>query len=93
LFWAARGAAWWAARDAARSAARDGARRELARREGSCQVSEWRGWANGAGLLLATLAEWVCSENAMVGGCTGFVCRVDGRLWVGRNKDYWLGDL
>jgi hypothetical protein len=50
---------------------------------------ELAGLAEGAGLPLQRIAEWVYLEPYLwqARGCSAFICLLDGRAWVGRNND------
>jgi hypothetical protein len=48
---------------------------------------EAEGLAEGAGLSLQRVAEWLAVEDCASDGCSGFVCLIDGLCWIGRNND------
>jgi hypothetical protein len=50
---------------------------------------EFEGLAEGSGVPLQRLAEWVYVEECVETGCGALVCAVDGRAWVARNNDLW----
>jgi len=50
---------------------------------------ELEGMAQGANIPLQRLAEWCFVEECVQTGCSGFVWRLNGNVWVGRNNDIW----
>jgi hypothetical protein len=50
----------------------------------------FEGLAEGAGLPLQRVAEWNHVESCVDDGCSGFVGRLGGRLWVARNNDLFV---
>jgi len=50
---------------------------------------ELEGMAQGANVPLQRLAEWCFVEECVKTGCSGFVWRLRGNVWVGRNNDIW----
>jgi len=50
---------------------------------------ELEGMAQGANIPLQRLAEWCFVEECVQTGCSGFVWRLSGNVWVGRNNDIW----
>ena len=50
---------------------------------------ELEGMAQGANIPLQRLAEWCFVEECVKTGCSGFVWRLSGNVWVGRNNDIW----
>jgi len=50
---------------------------------------ELEGMAHGANIPLQRLAEWCFVEECVKAGCSGFVWRLSGNVWVGRNNDIW----
>jgi hypothetical protein len=54
---------------------------------------EFEGLAEGAGLPLQRLAEWAFIEQCMQYHCSGFIYRLNGQVWVGRNNDFAIPDL
>ena len=50
---------------------------------------ELEGMAQGADIPLQRLAEWCFVEECVETGCSGFVWRLSGNVWVGRNNDIW----
>jgi len=54
---------------------------------------EIEGMAEGANISLQRLAEWCFVEECTDSGCTGLICRLNGRAWVARNNDLWAPDL
>lgn len=51
---------------------------------------ELEGLAEGAGLPLQRVAEWNYIEVCIDDGCSGFVGRFDGHVWVARNNDAFV---
>jgi hypothetical protein len=54
---------------------------------------EFEGLADGADLPLQRLAEWAYVEECVQETCSGFVGRIDGRVWVARNNDSYVPEL
>lgn len=54
---------------------------------------ELEGMAEGANISLQRLAEWCFVEECTNSGCTGLICRFNGRAWVARNNDIWAPEL
>ena len=54
---------------------------------------EFEGISEGAGIPLQRLAEWCYVEECLNGGCSALLCRIDGRVWVARNNDYWANGM
>lgn len=50
---------------------------------------ELEGMAQGANVPLQRLAEWCFVEECVQTGCSGFVWKLSGNVWVGRNNDIW----
>lgn len=48
---------------------------------------ELAGLAEGAGLSLRRVVEWLAIEQYVSDGCSGFTVAIDGQTWVGRNND------
>jgi hypothetical protein len=51
---------------------------------------ELEGLAEGANLPLRRVAEWNYIESCVRDGCSGFVGRIDGRVWIARNNDFFI---
>lgn len=51
---------------------------------------ELEGLAEGAKLPLQRVAEWNYVENSVDDGCSGFVGRLGGHVWVARNNDMFV---
>lgn len=51
---------------------------------------ELEGLAEGARLPLQRVAEWNYIEVCIEDACSGFIGRIDGRLWVARNNDAFV---
>lgn len=54
---------------------------------------ELEGMADGAGIPLQMVAEWVAIEYCIREKCSGFVNVIDGHAWVGRNNDFLLPEV
>jgi Acyl-coenzyme A:6-aminopenicillanic acid acyl-transferase len=54
---------------------------------------ELEGMALGARLPLQRIAEWIFVEKCIEGSCSGFICRINGHTWVGRNNDLNVPEL
>jgi predicted choloylglycine hydrolase len=54
---------------------------------------ELEGLADGSGVPLQRIAEWNYADADSTRGCTGFLIRRDGEIWLGRNNDLWVPDL
>jgi hypothetical protein len=53
---------------------------------------EMEGLAAGAGIALQRVAEWCYAEECPP-GCSAFLIKMNGQVWVGRNNDLWAPDL
>jgi hypothetical protein len=53
---------------------------------------ELEGLAEGAGIPLQRIAEWITVEQCVDDGCSGFVTIVNKHAWVGRNNDFRVPD-
>ena len=53
---------------------------------------ELEGLAEGAGIPLQRVAEWVAVEQCVLDSCSGFISIIDGRAWIGRNNDFRVPD-
>jgi hypothetical protein len=51
---------------------------------------EMEGLAEGANLPLQRIAEWNYIERCVDDSCSGFVGRLDGRVWLARNNDMFV---
>jgi hypothetical protein len=51
---------------------------------------ELEGLAEGAGIPLQRVAEWVAVEQCVEARCSGFINVIDGHVWVGRNNDFLI---
>ena len=54
---------------------------------------EFEGLAEGANIPLQHIAEWAYLDQYLEGGCSGFICSLDGHAWVGRNNDFYIPEL
>ena len=54
---------------------------------------ELEGLAEGADLPLQLVAEWQYVESCVKDGCSGFVGRIGGHVWIARNNDTFVPDL
>jgi hypothetical protein len=54
---------------------------------------ELEGMALGANVPLQRIAEWVFVEKCLEGGCSGFICQVNGHTWTGRNNDLNMPEM
>lgn len=54
---------------------------------------EFEGLAEGANIPLQRIAEWAYIDQYLDGGCSGFICTLDGHAWVGRNNDFFVPEL
>ena len=54
---------------------------------------ELSGLADGAGLRLQRVADWVYLEPALSAACTAAVCLFRGRAWIARNNDTHASDM
>ena len=55
--------------------------------------SEFRGLAEGSGIPLERIAEWAYVEAYLQkAGCSSFLRRQDGRVWLGHNNDTYVPD-
>ncbi len=55
--------------------------------------TELEGLADGSGVSLQKIAEWGFVDSGGRQGCSGFILKRDGQLWIGRNNDLWVPDL
>jgi len=53
---------------------------------------ELEGLAEGAGIPLQRVAEWIAVEQCVHDGCSGFVTVINKHAWVGRNNDSRVPD-
>ena len=49
---------------------------------------ELEGLAEGAGIPVQRVAEWVAVEQCVEARCSGLISVIDGHAWVGRNNDF-----
>ena len=54
---------------------------------------ELEGMAEGANLPLQRVAEWIYVEQCVQDSCSGFICLLNGRAWVGRNNDTFVPEM
>ena len=54
---------------------------------------EFAGLAEGAGITLQRVAEWVYFETILTAGCSGFVVYSGGHAWIGRNNDMFVPSM
>lgn len=54
---------------------------------------EFEGLAEGANIPMQYIAEWAYIDPFLDGGCSGFLCSLDGHAWVGRNNDFFVPEL
>jgi hypothetical protein len=54
---------------------------------------ELEGLADGSGVPIRRIAEWNFADAGSSTGCSGFLLRRDGAIWLGRNNDLWVPDL
>jgi hypothetical protein len=54
---------------------------------------EFEGLAEGANIPLQRIAEWAYFDQFLEGGCSGFICCLEGHAWVGRNNDFYVPEL
>ena len=54
---------------------------------------ELEGLADGSGVPIQRIAEWNFADAKSTKGCSGFLLRKDGAIWLGRNNDLWVPDL
>jgi hypothetical protein len=50
--------------------------------------SEVIGLSDGSGCSLEFIIQWIYFDRFLDGGCTSFIIKNNGKLWVGRNNDY-----
>jgi hypothetical protein len=55
--------------------------------------AELEGMAVGANLPLQRLAEWAYLDECIQEECSGFICSLNGKVWVGRNNDFYVPEL
>lgn len=55
--------------------------------------TELEGLADGSEIPLQQIAEWYYADMGGYPGCSGFLLRQGGKVWVGRNNDLWVPDL
>lgn len=53
-----------------------------------CYKEEFEGISIGAGYPIEKLAQFSYCDKCIDGGCTSFICMVDGNAWIGRNNDF-----
>jgi len=53
---------------------------------------ELEGLAEGAGVPLQRIAEWIAVEQCIHDSCSGFISVIGGHAWVGRNNDFRVPD-
>ncbi|HEY40994.1 MAG TPA: hypothetical protein G4O18_03945 [Dehalococcoidia bacterium] len=51
---------------------------------------ELEGLAEGAGIPVQRVAEWIAVEQCVEARCSGFIDVIDGHAWVGRNNDFLI---
>ena len=57
-------------------------------------ANELRGLAEGSGIHTVRIAEWAYVEvHLQREGCSSFLRRQDGRVWLGHNNDTYVPDL
>jgi len=49
---------------------------------------EASGLADGSGCSMDLIMQWMFFDKFLDGGCTSFIIRNNGNIWVGRNNDY-----
>ena len=54
---------------------------------------EFEGLAEGANIPLQHIAEWAYVDEYLDGGCSAFICFLEGHAWVGRNNDFYVPEL
>jgi hypothetical protein len=54
---------------------------------------ELEGMAEGSGIPLQMIAEWVAAEYVIKEHCSGFVSLIEGHAWVGRNNDFLVPEV
>ncbi|KUK52143.1 MAG: hypothetical protein XD77_1346, partial [Marinimicrobia bacterium 46_47] len=54
---------------------------------------ELEGLAQGAGIPLKKVTEWVTAETCMSAACSGFLLHDGEKTWIGRNNDLWSPHL
>jgi hypothetical protein len=54
---------------------------------------ELEGLADGSGVPIRRIAEWNFADAGSSTGCSGFMLRTNGAIWLGRNNDLWVPDL
>ena len=54
---------------------------------------ELEGLADGSGVPIRRIAEWNFADAGSSTGCSGFLLRSNGAIWLGRNNDLWVPDL
>jgi hypothetical protein len=53
---------------------------------------ELEGLAEGSGVNLQRVAEWIAVERCVLDSCSGLILLVDRHSWVGRNNDFRVPD-
>jgi hypothetical protein len=54
---------------------------------------EFEGMAAGANVPLQSLAEWAYIEECDAKQCSGAIYRVEDKVWVARNNDFYMPEL
>ncbi len=55
--------------------------------------AELEGMADGSGVPLHKIAEWGFVDAGGQKGCSSFIIKHEGQIWIGRNNDLWVPDL
>lgn len=56
-------------------------------------IEELEGLANGSGCSIELISQWIYCDRYIGGGCTSFIYKHNGNLWIGRNNDYLAPEM